>query len=113
MSGSSHSRYYRIEITSYELQTAPLLPSNPQPPPLVLSQKPCMTPWLWTTFTPVPKLHVVKCFQYKPMYDSITNLSGLRRHLNEVRNVKFFMVKKNLKFFIHLPRRGDFQATLG
>ena len=71
-----------------------------------------MTPWLWTTFIPVPKLHGMKCFQYKPVYDSITNLSGLRWHLNEVRNVKFFMVK-NLKFFIHLPRRGDFQATLG
>ena len=72
-----------------------------------------MTPWLCTTVIPVPKLHGMKCFQYKPVYDSITNLSGLRRDLNEVRNVKFFMVKKNLKFFIHLPCRGDFQATLG
>lgn len=32
--------------------------------------------------------------------------------INEVRNVKFFMMK-NLKFFIHLPCKGDFQATLG
>lgn len=28
MAASSHSRYYRIGIPSYELQTAPLLPST-------------------------------------------------------------------------------------